>query len=168
MSTKATNEYIAAVARRVPQRKRNDVEAELRALIADEIDARLEAGEPEAEAERAVLRELGEPGVLAERYSPGSRVLLSRHVFRAWARTCGWSCAIVLPIVYAVLVVVRTVSGDNPGAIVFLPLGTTITVAMYLLVAITALFAVVDRHDARLGSGLGDDRPGDLTGRERP
>lgn len=164
MSTKATDEYIAAVVRHVPQRKRADVERELRALIADEIDGRIAAGEPEGEAERAMLRELGDPEVLAERYAPGSRVLLSRHVYRAWAKTSLWSCIVVLPIVYIVLVIVRTLNGDNPGAVVFLPLGVAITVGMYLLVGITALFAVVDRHDARLGSGIGSARHDGLAG----
>lgn len=164
MNTDSTDDYVAAVVRQIPQRKRAEVERELRALIADEIDGRIASGEPAVGAERSALRDLGDPGALADRYHPGARVLLSGRVYRAWSRASFWSCAVVLPIVYVVLVVVRAVHGDNLGAVIFLPLGVTITVAMYLLVGMTALFAAIDRHDARLGSGIDsvrrDDPPG--------
>ncbi|GAB3612878.1 hypothetical protein [Humibacter ginsengisoli] len=69
---------------------------------------------------------------------------------------------VVLPIVHIVLVIVRTANGDNPGAAIFLPLGVAITVGMYQLVGITALLAVLDRNDAKLSSGIGSARLGDL------
>src|SRR3546814_3153315 len=64
-SPSLTDRYVAAVLRALPEDKRADIEKELRTSIADAIDARTETGEPAAEAERAVLQELGDPARLA-------------------------------------------------------------------------------------------------------
>jgi hypothetical protein len=153
--SETTERYIQAVLRAVPKRTHAELERELRSVIDDQMEAARADGEPETEAERRVLAELGDPGELAERYAPSQRVLLSSRVYRAWSRTVRWCCALVLPIVLIVLVVSYAVTQSNIWVTVFASLGATITVGVYLLVAITALFAVIDRHDGRLGSGIG-------------
>ena len=47
-----TDRYVAATLRSVPKRQRADIDAELRALIADGIEDRLEAGATTESAER--------------------------------------------------------------------------------------------------------------------
>ena len=66
-----TDRYVWAVLKGLPEAKRTDIDRELRASIADDVDARVESGEDAAAAEHAVLLELGEPS------PPGTRVACS-------------------------------------------------------------------------------------------
>ncbi|NUP67058.1 MAG: hypothetical protein HOW71_33335 [Nonomuraea sp.] len=56
------------------------------------------------------------------------------------------SCWSVLPVLYAVLVLVLRAHGENTWTAIFGPIGTTLTVAMYLAVGVTGLFALADRQ----------------------
>ena len=56
-----TDRYVDATLRRAARGQRPDIEKELRASIADAVDDRVEAGTDPAEAEVAVLTELGDP-----------------------------------------------------------------------------------------------------------
>jgi hypothetical protein len=52
-----------------PRDRRSDIERELRASIADAVDGRIDAGGEPADAEVAVLTELGDPARLAAGYA---------------------------------------------------------------------------------------------------
>ena len=74
MSTLA-DRYVWGVLRNVPESQRAELEPEIRALIADAVDARTAGTEATATVtasaetvERAALTELGDPEVLAARY----------------------------------------------------------------------------------------------------
>ena len=87
--TTLTDRYVWGVLRAVPEAQRPDLEPEIRALIADALDAR--SGRPAAEeapaaAERAVLAELGDPEVLAARYTDRSLFLIGPAYFLVWKR----------------------------------------------------------------------------------
>jgi len=56
-----TDRYVDAAMRTVPETQRDDLAAELRGSIDDQIEARLAEGEDHASAERAVLTDLGNP-----------------------------------------------------------------------------------------------------------
>ena len=60
-TTSLTERYVDAAMRTVPDRQRADLGAELRASIADQIDARVDDGEPHDIAERAVLTDSATP-----------------------------------------------------------------------------------------------------------
>ena len=62
--TTLTDRYVWGVLRAVPEAQRPDLEPEIRAMIADAVDARVAsvAGEAPTATERAVLTELGDPG----------------------------------------------------------------------------------------------------------
>ena len=62
MST-LTDRYVWGVLRAVPTAQRADLEPEIRALVADAVEARIAAGVVPAEAERAAIAELGDPSV---------------------------------------------------------------------------------------------------------
>ena len=86
MST-LTDRYVGSVARRLPESQRDEVVAEVRAMIADMLEARAEAVDPDPEAadldhsrspglphpdptaEAAVLEELGSPESLAREFA---------------------------------------------------------------------------------------------------
>ena len=67
--TTLTDRYVDAALRRLPADKRPDIDKELRASIADAVDDRVGAGTDPAQAEVAVLTDLGDPARLAAGYA---------------------------------------------------------------------------------------------------
>lgn len=145
MTTTLTDRYVAAVARYVSGKQRRDLDRDLRSEIADDIDARVARGEAPDRAEYAVLTDLGHPARLAARFVDPAGVLIGPQTYPGYLRALGVMCATVLPIVYLGQDIGYWVRGDGVGAAIFGPLGTTLTVAMYLIVGVTALFVLVDR-----------------------
>ena len=86
MTDTLTTRYIDAVTRSVPERQRDDVARELAAAIADQIDARLVAGEAPGDAERIVLTELGDPERLAAGYADRPLHLIGPRYYLEWKR----------------------------------------------------------------------------------
>ena len=60
-----TDRYVWAVLKSLPEAKRADIDRELRATIADDVEAREADGRDAAAAEREALAELGDPARLA-------------------------------------------------------------------------------------------------------
>ena len=83
-----TDRYVRAVLRNVPSGQRDELEREVRALVADAIEARAADGQldPDA-AERAALTELGDPAALAARYTGATLHLIGPQVYPIWLRT---------------------------------------------------------------------------------
>lgn len=75
------NRYIYAVIRRLPQAQREDIEKELRGLIEDMLSERCGSLEPKKSDIEAVLKELGEPSLLADKYRDGKRYLIGPEFF---------------------------------------------------------------------------------------
>ena len=78
-----TDRYVDAAMRTVPEAQRADLAAELRASIDDQIEARIEQGEQQGDAERAVLIELGDPDRLAAQYTDRPLWLVGPRYFAA-------------------------------------------------------------------------------------
>ncbi|QKG19185.1 permease prefix domain 1-containing protein [Actinomadura verrucosospora] len=149
MTATLTDRYVAATLRRVPDKRRPDVEREVRAAIGDGIDARVRQGQPAADAEYAALTELGDPARLAAGYAGRATALIGPATYPAYISALRGVCWTVLPVVAAVLVIVYRAHGDNAWVSISRPIGVTLTVAMYLLVCVTVLFALVDRDRDR-------------------
>ena len=92
MSTTLTDRYIAVTLNRVPPKARPDIERELRAAIADDMDARIELGEAPDAAEYAAVKELGSPTVLATRYSGRSGGLIGPELYPSYLGTVQTLC----------------------------------------------------------------------------
>jgi hypothetical protein len=144
-SASLTDRYVAAVLRSLPEDKRADIEKELRASIADAVDARLENGEAAADAERAVLQELGDPARLAAGYAGRPLWLVGPAYYVEYVRFLRLLLVIVLPIVAAVLVVTQVLAGANVGQVVGGGFATLLTVAVHMVFWITLLFVVLER-----------------------
>ncbi|MGD3109559.1 hypothetical protein [Streptomyces sp. YGL11-2] len=145
MTATLTDRYVAATVRRVPDRQRREIERELRAVIADDIDARVEHGEGPGGAERAALTALGDPRLLAGRYAHHGVGLIGPDTYPGYRhalRSVAWS---VLPTVYVVLALVHRAHGENAWAALLRPLGGTVNAAMYLAVCVTIPFVIADR-----------------------
>lgn len=67
--------YVYAVTRNLPQKQRADVERELRTLIKNKMNEHADTESDEKSAEK-VLLELGDPIILAEKYSNNKKFII--------------------------------------------------------------------------------------------
>ena len=85
--TDLAERYVRAVLAAVPASQRQELEREIRALVADAIEAKTtETGSAGAEAERAALTDLGDPALLAGRYTGRTAYLIGPSLFPEWRR----------------------------------------------------------------------------------
>ncbi|MET9534887.1 permease prefix domain 1-containing protein [Streptomyces sp. NPDC006649] len=145
MTATLTDRYVSTVVRRVPDKERSDIERELRAAIGDDADARVARGQTPDEAEYAALSDLGNPARLAARYARRAVALIGPDLYPDYKQALRGVSLAVLPPVYAVLAIVHHARGENIWVTLFRPIGNTVTVALYLAVGVTVLFAAVDR-----------------------
>jgi len=75
------NRYVYAVTHRLPEKQRADIERELRGLIEDMLDERAEGETPSPQVIEEVLRELGNPKDMADRYRGEARYLIGPGLF---------------------------------------------------------------------------------------
>jgi hypothetical protein len=144
-TTTLTDRYVDAAMRTVPEAQRDDLAAELRASIGDQIEARLENGEPRDAAERAVLIELGDPDKLAAQYTDRPLWLIGPRYYLTWWRLTKLLWAIVPACAAVGVALAQTLAGAGFGEIV----GTVVSVTMSVIVHIgfwtTLVFFVVER-----------------------
>ena len=145
MTTTLTDRHVAATLDRLARKHRRQIDQELRAAIAEAIEAHIEQGQSPAEAEYAALKELGDPARFATRYADRSAVLIGPNVYRSYVIALRLPCAIVIPVVFIMNDIGYWTRGDSVGTGIFGPIGITLTAAMYLLVAVTVAFLLVDR-----------------------
>ncbi len=75
------NRYIYQVTKHMNPKNKHDIENELRTLIYDMLETRTHGNNATREDILAVLRELGNPSELAEKYADTSRYLISPEIF---------------------------------------------------------------------------------------
>jgi hypothetical protein len=154
--TTLTDRYVWGVLRAVPEAQRPDLEPEIRALIADAIDARsaTAAGEPPAVVERAVLTELGDPEVLAARYTDRTLFLIGPAYFLVWKRLLVMILPIIVPLSAIAVMAARSLTGDTSlGDVLWAGASVAFTVAIQLVFWFTVLFAIIERNE---GTSIGD------------
>jgi hypothetical protein len=147
-TTSLTDRYIDAILRRVPGRQRPDIERELRTSIADAVDDRLEAGAEPAEAEMAVLTDLGDPARMAAGYAERPLHLIGPAHFLDYTRLLGALLITVVPTVAAVVGVLRALDGDGASAVAGDAIGAALTAAFHVAFWTTLVFAVLERVPA--------------------
>ncbi|WP_435742828.1 permease prefix domain 1-containing protein [Microbacterium sp. PMB16] len=144
-TTTLTERYISATIRSLSPDAQHDVRAELEASIADAIEARLEQGETRSAAERAVLTELGDPGVLAAGYADRPLYLLGPRFYLTWWRVLKVLLMTVPVCVLAVVALGQTISGAAVGGII----GTSIVAAggaiLHICFWTTLVFVILER-----------------------
>lgn len=144
MTATLTDRYVYAVTRSLPESQRADIDKELRASIADAVDARVEAGEHPAEAERTTLTELGDPGKLAGEYAGRPNWLVGPKYYSYWVSLLKLLAATVLPVVFIVLFVIGFIEGGI-GQAFGSATWVTLTVAVHLGFWVTLFFAIAER-----------------------
>lgn len=147
--TTLTDRYVWGVLRSVPEAQRPDLEPEIRALIADAIDARTRSGHADGSAgavERAVLTELGDPEVLAARYTDRTLYLIGPAFFLVWKRMLLTLLPVVVPIVAIVGMAAKSFAGDaSIGDVIAAGITAAIGVAVQLVFWFTLVFALLER-----------------------
>lgn len=143
--TDLTDRYVLTVLRRVPDAQRADLDRELRASIADAVDARVEAGAAPGDAVEATLVELGDPDRLADQYAGRRDHLIGPELFSVWRRLMTLQFSVVLPIVVAVPVVGELADGGPVGEAVGAGIGALLTVGVHLAFWTTLVFAILER-----------------------
>lgn len=151
MASTLTDRYIAATIRTLPSESQGDVRAELSASIADDIEARLERGETQDEAERAVLTTLGDPDALAASYVDRPLHLIGPRYYLTWLRLLKllW---IIVPVTAAAGVLIAQLISDAPvaeiiGSVFAVGIGAIVHVGFW----VTLVFIILERTGADTG-----------------
>jgi hypothetical protein len=147
--TPLTDSYVSATLRSVPRAQRADIERELRASIADDIDGRVENGATPSDAEYAALEQLGDPARLAANYAGRTLTLIGPNTYTSYVTTLKVVASIAVPIVFVVLLIIALVKHATLWPAILGALGPALTVAAYLAVFLTIAFALVDRAATR-------------------
>ncbi|HEX5828161.1 MAG TPA: hypothetical protein VFY23_11605 [Candidatus Limnocylindrales bacterium] len=155
MST-LTERYVQAVLRAMPAGQRADLEPEIRALVADAVDAQPDAPSPEL-AERAALTELGDPDALAGRYVDRTRYLIGPRLYPDWLRVLGLVVPLVATIVTIVVGAATWLDGQNTGQVIMSAFSAGLSSAVQSGFWITVVFAILERTEGR--EALGPSRP---------
>lgn len=140
-----TDRYIDAAMRTVPETQRADLAAELRASIDDQIEARVDAGEPRDHAERAVLTELGDPDKLAAGYTDRPLWLIGPRYYLDWWRLLKLLWAIVIPCAVFGVSLAMVLDGASFGEIMGAIWPLALTVAVHVGFWTTLVFFIVER-----------------------
>ncbi|MBM7504066.1 hypothetical protein ACFPER_11310 [Agromyces aurantiacus] len=149
-----TDRYVHAATRTVPEAQRPEFARELRERIGDQIDARLAsgAGTTTADAESAVLTELGDPERLAAGYLDRPMQLIGPRYYLPWLRLLKLLLSIVVPISTAAVIFAKLISGGTVGQAMLDGLSTGFSVAVNLAFWVTLVFAIVERAPSRSSS----------------
>lgn len=143
--TTLTDRYISQVVRALPERQRADIEAELRGMIADGIDDRLERGQDASAAEREILTELGAPVRLAASYSDRQLALIGPELYVDYVRVLKLLLSTVVPLWLLVVGITSFMGGSGILAAIGAALSSAVQMAVAIAFFATLVFAIVDR-----------------------
>lgn len=144
-----TDRYVAATLRSVPRRQRADIDAELRALIADGVEDRLEAGATAQAAERDVLIGLGEPRRLAAGYADRSLSLIGPGYYLDYVRILTVLVSTISPVWFIVLGITTFAGGESVLVSFGAAAWGAVEIAMTVAFVTTVVFAIVERTSRR-------------------
>jgi hypothetical protein len=157
MST-LTDRYVWAVLRAVPETQRADLEPEIRALIADAVEARTAGGAAESDdaIEHFVLTELGDPEALAARYTDRRLYLIGPRYYLAWKRFLLTILPIIVPLSVLSVMGAKAIGGESSiGEIVGNGVWVGFMVTTQLAFWFTVAFALIERQDLSLDDAGG-------------
>ncbi len=153
-----TDRYVGEVLRGVPAPMRADVEQELRASIADAIeaaDARTASGADATsgtapqEAETRALTELGDPARLAASLTDGPQYLIGPGLYWDYRRALRALLMIVPPAVALTVSTVQAFTGTPPLQVLLDGLWLLLVVAFQVVLWTTLGFAIAEHTGAR-------------------
>ncbi len=143
--------YIAQVGRRLPEKNRADIEAEIRSMLEDMLEEKNQAGAANEANVKAALQQLGDPALLAEKYSPSKRYLIGPGWYDAYLEVLKRVLTTVLPIVLTVTFLVRL--ANEPGDVIGSFLGAAgfaFSAGLQVCFWVTLGFIIAEREGAPL------------------
>src|SRR5699024_6939543 len=152
MPATLTDRYIDATARSLPAGGQGDVREELRASIADAVEARLEQGEDPRSAERAVLPEPGDPAALAAGYADRPLPLTGRPSYLPCLRRLGPLWRRFPPSAMLGAGVARAIIGACVGEAIADASAIGLSVIVHLCFWVPLVFVVLERPGAETGT----------------
>lgn len=142
--------YIAEVGRHLPEKDRSDIEAEIRSTLEDMVEERrrhvTKSTDDEIIAE--TLEQLGDPQLLASKYSPLKRYLIGPGWYDVYLKTLQRVLFTVLPI-FAIVTFILTLT-ENPLDFINAvgeAVGGAFNVGLQILFWVTIVFALLERSD---------------------
>ncbi len=151
--------YVYEVGRYLPRKNRADIQAELRSLLNDTLEARV-AGEPGEGDVVALLKEFGQPEKVAASYQPESQYLIGPELFPIFRMVVGIAL-LVMVIVHIVLFAVLLFTDPNPLKALDV-LSGFVGSAFSVLGTIVVVFYVLQNFDVRLAKPSQEWNPRDL------
>lgn len=142
-----TDRYVAATLRRVPADQHADLEQELRASVADAVEAKVEAGTDPARAETDVLNDLGDPDRLAADLAGRPLYLIGPTLYLDWLRLLKVLLWVSL-LPGAIVLATDLVDGDAVGSAIWSGIWTTASVALQIAFWTTLVFVLLERYGA--------------------
>ena len=143
--------YVAEVGRHLPEKDRADIEAEIRSMIEDMLEERGQSAKAADEKRIAeTLEELGDPRLLANKYSPAKRYLIGPDWYDFYLATLKRVLFTALPIV--VMVVFGVAFAKNPldfGNTMSKAFGAMFEVGTGILFWVTVAFVIVEHSNAQ-------------------
>ncbi len=140
-----TDRYVAATLRRVPADQHADLEQELRASVADAVEAKVEAGTDPARAETDVLNDLGDPDRLAADLAGRPLYLIGPTLYLDWLRLLKVLLWVSL-LPGAIVLATDLVDGDAVGSAIWSGIWTTASVALQIAFWTTLVFVLLERY----------------------
>jgi hypothetical protein len=159
--TTMVDRYIEVALSRIPGGSRNDVEREMRGMIDELVDGRIEQGEEPDIAIEHVLNELGNPRDLAREYGDGRRYLVGPDQYDSYVDLLKAMLTRVLPFVTVIVFMVQLLGSDESDIVpavldaVGESVWMTLNAAVHIVFWVTVVFVVLDRTGA---SAPGDQR----------
>lgn len=151
--------YIYAVVRHLPAKNRKDIEIELRSLIMDALDEKVQGRSPEEADILEVLKELGEPSKMARNYLSGGSYIVGPRFYALYM----FIIKIALGATALGLTVAFIVQGVSHGveALDFLKLGGQLISAFFGTIGfLTLMFAITERINPSLnGEAIDPNEP---------
>jgi hypothetical protein len=141
--------YAHEVGQYLPNRLREDVEAELRSLLADSVEEKALLGGVPADEELAakVLREFGTPKDVAARYAPEPQYLIGPRLYPTYRA----ALRVMVPILAAVVLTLVMIgqfrhAGEPPSVAPFIrATGSFLSTLLFNVGVMTLIFALVER-----------------------
>jgi hypothetical protein len=155
--TTLTDRYVWAVLRGVPEGQRKDLEPEIRALVADAVEAQDAPGTAPDAGERAALIELGDPDALAARYTDRTRFLIGPGVYPTWSRML----TLLVPLAAVVSAVASMAAAafaneSTVGSVITAGIGTAFYASIQTAFWFTLVFAVIERVGGPMAASSGE------------
>lgn len=165
--------YLYAVTSKLPEQHKVDIELELRSLIDDMLEERIQGDQPTQKEIEEVLMELGNPNELAMKYRGHNRYLIGPELFDMYVvvlKIVGFSILIGLSVVFAIEFIMTPMSVlelfvDYLGSLIF---GGAQGFAW-----VTGIFWVIERNGVKAANIGGSNKtkewsPGQLTAIPNP